>query len=671
MKKVKALFYLQLALFTVLSVVSYFHAPPPVRAQNNGYVNVIGTIPAYAGGQITGSFVNQSSLPQLPLLNGSTFATTSILNLSSNGQFSGFLADNTLVQPNPSQWHFVLCWKTGNPSQPCFPITITITCVNNGACTNGTLDITSAFAGAPTPGGPTAGLPVLTIDPWVDPRVPRFGASCANNPAIDDSTPISNALAYAQTVGLEVQISGTCYIQHPIVWPNTAVSPDRGFGMRGAATGGTIKAASNFPNAGPESALILRLYGFGPTQQVTLRDITLDASATASSCATFESQRLLFLEKVNCLSATGNGGGELNFGLAAGGSALVGLTARDIEIDNGAIVAALGAASRPSYGLYLNNNATDGDVSNVNVNQNAIAGIYVNSGPNKFYSLHPWGFTALQAPAATWPQYGVYLDTHAFGNNFFGTQCDTTQLGCFFASRGFFNAYGTTLECNDGGTGSLCAQYLAVAASGVTRIHLYGGRLQAGSLTPSGSPVNWQGSVDTCSDLLTEWPTQQFGCGTTNNLIINPTLQSPNIFQPTISGVLNANGGAIHTLGAGNPFNLIESTDATGFPFQELRNGTNAWLTQVRSTDGGWELQDQSTTNRPIHVAMGAPSGSLLIDAAGNVSLVGPTLNIPTGATYKVGTATGFTGTLSVSCTAGTGTVTFTGGIITAKSGSC
>lgn len=150
MKKLKAIFYLELALFAVLTVLSWQH-PPAVRAQASGYVNVIGTVPTYAGGQLTGSFVNQSSLPQLPLLNGSTFPQTVILNLDVNGHFSGSVADNGIIVPTPSLWHFVLCWKTGNPSQPCYPVDIPITCVNNPSCSNGTLDISSYFANAPPP----------------------------------------------------------------------------------------------------------------------------------------------------------------------------------------------------------------------------------------------------------------------------------------------------------------------------------------------------------------------------------------------------------------------------------------------------------------------------------------------------------------------------------------
>jgi hypothetical protein len=126
----------------------------------SGYVTVTATVPTYAGGQATSSFQNQSSLPQLPLLNGSVFATHGVQNMDSSGRFTMILADNTIVQPNPSQWQIIICAKPGNVGQPCYPVTITITCVGNGSCSNGTLDISSAFAGAPSPPLPPGSLPI-------------------------------------------------------------------------------------------------------------------------------------------------------------------------------------------------------------------------------------------------------------------------------------------------------------------------------------------------------------------------------------------------------------------------------------------------------------------------------------------------------------------------------
>lgn len=128
----------------------------------NGYVTVVGTVPTYAGGQLDASFVNQSTLPQLPLLNGSVFPTNAVTNLDVNGHFSMALADNTIIQPNPSQWGFILCLKTGNPSQPCYPVTLTITCVSNPSCVGSTLDISSAFSGVPVPPVGPGNLPIAT-----------------------------------------------------------------------------------------------------------------------------------------------------------------------------------------------------------------------------------------------------------------------------------------------------------------------------------------------------------------------------------------------------------------------------------------------------------------------------------------------------------------------------
>lgn len=485
----------------------------------------------------------------------------------------------------------------------------------------------SSVAGCPLAGcnfsGPISAPKMLTLDPWVDPRDPAFGASCANNSAIDDSAALTNALGVACVSGLEVQISGTCWVQNPVIWPTDGTVCNHGFGLRGASTGGAIKAATNFPDTGTAAALIYRQYtDTGPAAQVTLRDITLDANSTASACATFEAQRLLFLDKVTCLSATGNGGGELNFGRAAGGSGLVGLTARDIDIDNGSIIAAKGAAARPNYGLYMNNNSPDGHVENVVVNQNAIAGVYVNSGNNDFTKLHPFGFTALQKPAATWPQYGIYLDSHAFTNWFNATQCDTVETSCFYANKGFFTALNTDLECNDGGTGSLCGEFLVTAEVGAIRIHLYGGRLQAGSLNPTGEPVNWLGTPDRSgSDWLVEWPTGQLGFGTGNILTIIPTLQTPNIFQPNVTGILNETGGAINVSSSTiNPQVLVDSTVTTAFPFYSLQNGTNQWLMQIGGSGGAYQLLDKSTNNLVVNIAEGASADSLDISSTGLIT---------------------------------------------------
>lgn len=130
-----------------------------VAFAQSGYVTVTATVPSYAGGQATGSFQNQSSASQLPLLNGSVFATTAVANMDFTGKFTMTLADNLVIQPTPSQWQIIICAKAGNQGQPCFPVTLTITCVGNPSCSNGTLDISSAFSGAPPPPLPPGSLP--------------------------------------------------------------------------------------------------------------------------------------------------------------------------------------------------------------------------------------------------------------------------------------------------------------------------------------------------------------------------------------------------------------------------------------------------------------------------------------------------------------------------------
>lgn len=128
----------------------------------SGYVTVTATVPNYPGGQATASFQNQSSAPQLPLLNGSVFPTTAVQNMDASGKFTMALADNLIIQPTPSQWQIIICAKAGNQGQPCYPVTITITCVGGG-CTNGTLDVSTAFSGAPAPPLPPGVLPLAPL----------------------------------------------------------------------------------------------------------------------------------------------------------------------------------------------------------------------------------------------------------------------------------------------------------------------------------------------------------------------------------------------------------------------------------------------------------------------------------------------------------------------------
>jgi hypothetical protein len=98
-----------------------------IALAQNGYVTTIGTVPSYAGGQVTAAFQNQSTASQLSLLNNSVFAQTAVGNLDANGKFSLSLADNLIIQPTPSQWQLIICAKPGNTGQPCYPVTITIT----------------------------------------------------------------------------------------------------------------------------------------------------------------------------------------------------------------------------------------------------------------------------------------------------------------------------------------------------------------------------------------------------------------------------------------------------------------------------------------------------------------------------------------------------------------
>lgn len=126
------------------------------KAQS-GYTAVTGTInQCYATGSVQAYWVNQSSAPTLPTLNGSAFPQRVPNTINSSAQFTLSLADVAIVQPGPfqSQWNITVCAKAGsNPS--CYSQMISVT--------GNTMDVSSFFTGAPIPQGCTmAGVASVT-----------------------------------------------------------------------------------------------------------------------------------------------------------------------------------------------------------------------------------------------------------------------------------------------------------------------------------------------------------------------------------------------------------------------------------------------------------------------------------------------------------------------------
>lgn len=491
MKKIKALFYLQLALVTVLCLVCRFEHPPAVFAQS-GYVNVVGTIPSYAGGQVTGSFVNQSDLPQLPLLDGSVFATTAIGNLDAGGHFSMTIADNTIIQPTPSQWKFILCWKTGNPSQPCYPIQITITCVNNSACVNGTLDISQAFAGAPIPGAPSL-FPL-----WVDPRA--YGAKCDGTN--DDWQAIQLAVNAVAGTSLPVEWSGTCRTSKQIVLPS-GPSGTCQWHLAGASVGARLQAMPGFPADTPMLYRPASSSVCGETSSI--ENLTIDANQTASQALTVQEQRTLTMTNVLIQDATGGSvGAETIFGISSGSAHLVGLHTQNVFIDNSNTIANGGAAARPNYGMMLYQNVNDSDEYNTVINHIKIAGIANHGDNNTFTLFHPWGYGPGGPVPNTWPQFG--LQDSAFDTDVVAPEFDTVQFAGIDSIHGFIKVLGGKFVCNDGGDGSSCSPFVVQAESGASNLYLYGTLYQAGALSAPQSPINWLGTPDTAtSTYVTQW----------------------------------------------------------------------------------------------------------------------------------------------------------------------
>jgi hypothetical protein len=538
MTKLKALFYLELALFFVLSVMSFLHAPPAVRAQSSGYVTVIGTIPPYAGGQMTGSFANDSTAPQLPLLNGSVFATTAIGNLESTGFFTMQIADNTIIQPNPSHWHFILCARTGNPAQPCYPVDITITCVNNSACVNNTLDISSYFANAPVPGAPSL-FPM-----WVDPR--SYGAKC--NGTNDDTVGIQRAVSAAGGTPLPVGFPGsTCVISSQIVLPHGAAGACE-WHLFGASQGAKVQASASFP---ANTAMFSRPAGTVTCPQASSIDnLTIDANQIASQAISVQEQRLLNLNNVTVLDATGGSvGAEVILGISGGGPRLVGLNSSGLFIDNTATISgAGGAAARPNYGMVMYQNVDDSEQYGTTVDHIKIAGIQNFGTNNTLTNFHPWGYGPGGPVPNTWPQFG--LEDHSFAADVVAPEFDTVQLAGIDSIHGFIKVLGGKLVCNDGGDGSSCGPFVIQAESGSSNFFLYGTIYQAGSLSAPNSPINWLGTPDTTnSTYLTQWGVAQLAgrgglhLGTGGN---SATLDSSIVTGPAkfLGGIQNNPNGA-------------------------------------------------------------------------------------------------------------------------------
>lgn len=110
----------------------------------SGYTPVTATIPSYAGGSVLATFQNQGgggAVPP-PTVNGNPIPTQVPGTISSAGVFNITVADNLVVSQQPSCWVFTIRLGSTSFQSTCIPIT--------GSSPQ---DISSAFSGAPAPGG--------------------------------------------------------------------------------------------------------------------------------------------------------------------------------------------------------------------------------------------------------------------------------------------------------------------------------------------------------------------------------------------------------------------------------------------------------------------------------------------------------------------------------------
>ena len=147
---------------------------------------VTATISNYAGGAVTATFVPQGTGgPTVTVVNGP-------INL--NGAFSLLVWNNTFFSYAPSVTQFQICAAAPNTST-CYTATVTIT---------GNQDITSAFNGAPTPGGGTGpgGINQLTGDVTAGPGTGSQAATLAtvnsNTGSCGDATHVAQVTLNAK-----------------------------------------------------------------------------------------------------------------------------------------------------------------------------------------------------------------------------------------------------------------------------------------------------------------------------------------------------------------------------------------------------------------------------------------------------------------------------------------
>lgn len=369
------------------ALLLFFLSTIAARAQGGGYTQTTGTKACYANGSVQAAYINQSSQPGLPLLNGSVFPQANLTNMDSSGVFSFYLADNFQIVPSPSQWKFTVCAKSGG--QPlCGTTQMTVT--------GPTQDISAAINAFPCPstGGGSPAPPNFTTQ--LNNGLGQFGSDRIVHHFPGTSQTLQNCIDGAGSNGTcQISPYDAIAVTAPTTIPysnfNLTCAPGAMFtkqfdGNAFSVTGSNVQI-SNCPMDGGQ-------IGKGDVTQVTGNGTTATYTYTLASGAAPTTGNVAIVSKCSTSPSGGfNGvftltsGGPTSFTVAStqtgtesegtctvtfvhGGNVIDAESVTNLNLDGVTI------QNAGNFGVLLNN-ATNSSVRNSSIVQNALAGVGV------------------------------------------------------------------------------------------------------------------------------------------------------------------------------------------------------------------------------------------------------------------------------------------------------